>query len=197
MHAGPPDKWKSDGTAIAGTGGRHAGALLSRELESIAAIRAHADQRVSHHQRLLEGLVDRLGRPLTLYVFLVLVVGWVCLNTWWPLPTPIPDEPPYFWLQGVIGLMALLMTTLVLITENRQSRDAEHRAHLDLQVNLATEQKVAKLIALIEELRRDLPNVRDRRDIEAEEMQSTVDPEAALAEIEQIAVDDERNPGVP
>lgn len=174
----------------------HAGDRLSRELDSIAAIRAHADQRVGHHQRLIEGLVTRLGRPATLYVFLALGVGWVCLNTWWPLSTPIPDEPPYFWLQGVTGLMALLMTTLVLITENRQSRDAQHRAHLDLQVNLATEQKVAKLIALIEELRRDLPNVRDRRDPESEKMQETVDPESALAEIEQIAAD-ERSPGAP
>jgi len=158
---------------------------LSRELESIAAIRDHAHHRASYHQRLLEGLADRLGRPITLYVYLVLVAAWVCMNAWWPLSTPVPDEPPYFWLQGTMGMLALLTTTVVLIVENRQLRDSEHRAHLALEVNLATEQKVTKLIALIEELRRDLPNVRDRHDAEAEQMQETVDPESALAQIEQ------------
>jgi len=71
------------------------------------------------------------------------------------------DPPPFFWLQGMVTLSALLMTTLVLITANRQTRNAEERSHLDLQVNLLAEHKVAKLIALVEELRRDLPMVRE------------------------------------
>jgi uncharacterized membrane protein len=76
------------------------------------------------------------------------------------------------------------MTTLVLITANRQTRNAEERSHLDLQVNLLAEHKVAKLIALVEELRRDLPMVRDRIDREADSMQEAVDPAAMLAALE-------------
>ncbi len=33
---------------------------------------------------------------------------------------------------------------------------AEHRAHLDLQINLLTEQKVTKLLQMIDAPRRDL-----------------------------------------
>ncbi len=40
-----------------------------------------------------------------------------------------------------------------------QSVRAEQRAHLDLKVTLLTEQKAAKLIDLLEELRRDLPKL--------------------------------------
>jgi uncharacterized membrane protein len=87
-------------------------------------------------------------------------------------------------LQGIVALSALLMTTLVLITANRQTRNAEERSHLDLQVNLLAEHKVAKLIALVEELRRDLPMVRDRIDREADSMQEAVDPAAMLAALE-------------
>ena len=83
-----------------------------------------------------------------------------------------------------MALSALLMTTLVLITENRQARNAEQRSHLDLQVNVLAEHKIAKLIALVEELRRDLPMVKDRVDKEADAMQEAADPAAMLVALE-------------
>jgi uncharacterized membrane protein len=43
---------------------------------------------------------------------------------------------------------------------------------------LLAEQKLAKLIALIEELRRDMPNVNNRVDSLAEAMTHAVDPNA-------------------
>ena len=84
---------------------------------------------------------------------------------------------------------ALLMTTVVLITQNRQAKLSERHMHLDLQVNLLTEQKTAKLIELLEELRRDLPNVRDRRDAEAEVMQRAAEPLRVIAALEEQTVE--------
>jgi uncharacterized membrane protein len=153
-----------------------------QDVESVASIRARAEQRLDKHQRMMEVLTAALGRPRTVYVTLSIVVGWVAFN----LVTPKLfgwqriDPPPFFWLQGMVALSALLMTTLVLITANRQTRNAEERSHLDLQVNLLAEHKVAKLIALVEELRRDLPMVRDRIDREADAMQEAVDPNAMI-----------------
>ena len=159
---------------------------MSQDIESVASIRARAEQRLDRHQRMMEVLTTALGRPRTVYVTLSMVAGWVAFN----LGTPSLvgwrriDPPPFFWLQGIVALSALLMTTLVLITANRQTRNAEERSHLDLQVNLLAEHKVAKLIALVEELRRDLPMVRDRIDREADSMQEAVDPAAMLAALE-------------
>ncbi|HJX65124.1 MAG TPA: DUF1003 domain-containing protein [Polyangia bacterium] len=155
---------------------------MLQDVESVASIRARAEQRLDKHQRMMEVLTAALGRPRTVYVTLSIVVGWVAFN----LVTPKLfgwqriDPPPFFWLQGMVALSALLMTTLVLITANRQTRNAEERSHLDLQVNLLAEHKVAKLIALVEELRRDLPMVRDRIDREADAMQEAVDPNAMI-----------------
>jgi uncharacterized membrane protein len=50
---------------------------------------------------------------------------------------------------------------------------------------LITEQKIAKLISLVEELRTDLPNVKNRADLEAEIMQQAIDPQAILEIIQQ------------
>jgi uncharacterized membrane protein len=164
-------------------------AQVSQEVESVASIRARAEQRLDKHQRMMEVLTTALGRPRTVYMTLSIVVGWVAFNLVTPklFGWPRIDPPPFFWLQGMVALSALLMTTMVLITANRQTRNAEERSHLDLQVNLLAERKVAKLIALVEELRRDLPMVRDRIDREADSMQRAVDPEAMLAALERAS----------
>jgi len=164
---------------------------MPQEVESVASIRARAELRLNRHQRMMEVLTAALGRPRTVYAILSVVLGWVVANTIIPgvLGGKRIDPPPFFWLQGTIALAALLMTTLVLITANRQSRNAEERSHLDLQVNLLAEHKVAKLIALVEELRRDLPMVKDRIDHEANDMQEAVDPHAMLEALERSAED--------
>jgi uncharacterized membrane protein len=57
---------------------------------------------------------------------------------------------------------------------------------LELQVSLLAEQKTAKLIALIEELRRDLPEVTNRHDAEAAAMEQSTDPHAILDAIKTL-----------
>ncbi len=149
----------------------------------IRTMRAQARQGIGTHQRLIERFTGALGRPRTIYVLLVLAGVWAIGNAVAAPAGPAGhawDDPPYFWLQGALGLYAAIMSTLVLITQTRQQRDAEYRAALELQVNLTAEQKIAKLIELIEELRRDLPNVANRVDREAELMAQAVDPNAVL-----------------
>jgi len=96
-----------------------------------------------------------------------------------------PDPPPFNGLQGIVSILALLVTTMVLTTQNRQAKQAERRAELDLQVNLRAEQKVTKVIALLEELRRDLPVVPNRDDPVALAMTEAVDPHAVVSALEE------------
>ena len=106
------------------------------------------------------------------------------------------DPPPFSWLQGIVGLGALLTATVVLIKQNRQAKLAEQRDHLDLKVTLLTEQKVAKLIDLLEELRRDLPDVKDRHDPEAAALQQSMNPELVLAALDERSDSDEPHAAV-
>ena len=162
------------------------GDLVSQNIDAIAALHAHAERGVSRYQRAIEAATALLGRPLFLYLILAFVTLWVGGNLLAPrLHWPRWDPPPFNWLQGIITLAALLMTTVVLITQNRQGKNEERRAQLDLQVNLLAEQKIAKLIALVEELRRDLPNVQNRHDPEAEAMTASADPHAVLSALEE------------
>lgn len=159
--------------------------LVSQTVGTIASMHVQAEQRIGRHQRLIETLTRQLGRPRFYYFVLLFVAVWVGANLAARSLGNTPwDVPPFYWLQGLIGLSALLMTIIVLITQNRQGQTAERRAQLNLQINLLSEQKVTKLIALVEELRRDLPIVHNRHDPEAEAMTESADPAAVLSALE-------------
>lgn len=95
------------------------------------------------------------------------------------------DPAPFHFLQGIISLGALLIATVVLAKQNRLARLDERRSHLDLKVMLLTEQKTAKLINLLEELRRDLPNVKNRHDVEAATLQESMSPDNVIATLDE------------
>ena len=161
---------------------------VTRNVHAVSEIQADRD--VSSHQRAIESGTALLGRPASLYAVLAMVMLWTAGNTLAArLGLRALDAPPFSWLQGAVSLAGLLTATMVLITQNRQARLSERRMHLDLQINLLTEQKTAKLIELVEELRRDLPNVRDRRDVEAEVMQQSAEPLQVIAALEEQALD--------
>jgi uncharacterized membrane protein len=158
----------------------------NENVETLASLRARADQGVSPHQRRIERLTGQLGQPRSFYLIVAFVTSWMCVNLVAPrLGLRAFDPPPFVWLQGLVGLGALLMATIILITQNRQTRHAEERSQLDLQVNLLSEQKAAKIVALLEELRRDIPTVRNRVDRVAEAMEEPVDPHAVLSALEE------------
>jgi len=158
---------------------------VAQNIETIAHLHAEAEYRVGRHQRAIEKVTGMLARPQTIYAIATGVVLWVAANLAAPsMGFRCLDPPPFFWLQGLTSLGALVMTTMVLTTQRRQAMRVAQRDHLDLQVNLIAEQKIAKLIALIEELRRDLPSVRDRLDPVAEAMTEAVDANAVVSVLE-------------
>lgn len=162
---------------------------VTQNVETIASLRTRAEGELSAHQRRIEWATAALGHPRSMYVILLLAAVWVAVNTGMPHLGLAPlDPPPFSYLQAAVGLAALLTTVMVLTTQNRQSKYAEQRDHLDLQVNLLAEQKVAKLIALVEELRRDIPSVPDRVDPIAEVMTEPLDPHAVVTAMEHTLV---------
>ena len=162
---------------------------ITQNIESIAAFYKREHQKVSLSQRIVEAVSNVVGRPIFLGSIVLFVVLWILANVAARLMNMAQfDPPPFFWLQGLVSLLALLTTTVVLIRQERLAKLEERREHLDLQVNLLTEQKTTKLIHLFEELRRDLPMVKDRRDPESEAMQRPTDPHRVLDEIDEARV---------
>jgi uncharacterized membrane protein len=162
---------------------------IDQNIGGIVAFLEREHDKVGTSQRRLEIVSTLIGRPLYLASLLSMVVLWIAVNGIATHLGAAPvDPPPFVWLTSFLTLAALVTTTVVLFAQNRQSKIEKQRAHLDLQVNLLTEQKVTKLIHLIEELRRDLPMVKDRHDPEAVALQQRTDTSLVLSALESGGV---------
>jgi uncharacterized membrane protein len=160
---------------------------ISQNIESVVALQRREWETISPSQRRLEQVSRFFGRPLYLVAILWLVALWIIINSVATLFGYVAMDPgPYQWLQGFLTLVALLTTTVVLIAQNRQAKLEQQRSHLALQVNMLTEQKVTKIIHLLEVLREDMPMVPDRHDPQAASMQERVDTAQVVSAIRDV-----------
>jgi len=167
------------------------GIKIADNVGLLADLHARHEERIPAQHRAIATITARLGRPGLFYAEVGLVGLWVTL---WAI-TRLEhwrefDPAPFFLLQGLVGFSALLLTTMILIAQNRDRHILERRAEIETQVVLSIEQKAAKAIELLEELRRDLP-IRDRTDPHAEAMKHPTDPKAVAAELDQVSEDPE------
>ena len=159
---------------------------INQNIEAVLDFYAREDRKMSFTQRLLERISCFIGEPIFLALILLFVLIWIAGNLLLLQYSALQfDPPPFHFLQGIIGLSALLTASIVLSNQNRLARLEEQRAHLDLKVNLLTEQKTAKMIDLLEELRIDLPNVKNRPDSEATELKHAMNPGQVLAALDE------------
>jgi uncharacterized membrane protein len=161
---------------------------VAETIHSIALL--HAE----HHRKstLAERIVDRLtlfvGRPVFLLALLATALLWMAANTIVLLSGGAPlDPPPFAWMELFLTVIALVIAVMILTSQRRADRFANLREQMTLEATLLTEQKTRKIIELLEELRRDSPGVRDRRDLEAEQMAAKTDPREVLSAVEEGA----------
>jgi uncharacterized membrane protein len=159
---------------------------VSENIEALEMYYARMERRAGPAQRLLERFSRGIGRPWFLALIALLVVVWISYNLLAPgLGLKTFDRAPFPGLQGLLSLSALLITTVVLIGQNRLAQLERQRGQLELQVNILTEQKTTKLVHLLEELRHDLPMVRDRHDADAVKLQQPTDTTEILTALEK------------
>jgi uncharacterized membrane protein len=162
-------------------------AHVEETVRSVALLHAKHHQDTSNAQRYVDRATALAGRPLFLGLVCCGVVLWIVTNSTMHLLGSNPiDPPPFAWLELAATVTALVMAVLILVTQRNADRLAEVRGQMTLELAQLTEQKAAKIIELVEELRRDSPAVRDRFDSEAHEMSVRTDPHAVLGAIKEV-----------
>ena len=99
---------------------------------------------------MLERLTDLVAAAASSTKFVVVhlgwFAGWVGYNIWSPRPF---DPFPFSLLTWLVSLEAILLTGFVLISQDRMTKLADKRAHLDLQVNLLAEQELTAILRVV------------------------------------------------
>jgi len=158
---------------------------ISQNIADIVELQRRDSASLSAAQLRLERMGRFFSQPGYLAGLFLGSAAWVAFNVGLPhFGRRALDAPPFPWLESLLTFVALITTTVVLIAQRRQIQLSEQRAHLDLQINLLTEQKVTKIIHLLEELRQDLP-IANRHDPQAAALKRATDPAQLLSELQR------------
>ncbi len=159
---------------------------IEETIRSIARLHAEHHRNATALQRIVDRLTAFVGRPRFIGLLTAASVLWIGGNLLaGSLGATPPDPPPFAWFDGVVALGALYITILILTTQRREDQLAQHREQLTLELAILSEQKTAKVIELLEEMRRDNPALRDRVDEEAASMALPADPQSVLEAIKE------------
>lgn len=94
--------------------------------------------------RVSDAIAKFVGSMSFVAIHVVWFGVWVGLNAGlWRF-----DPYPFSLLCMLVSLEGVLLSTFVLIKQNRMSQRADQRSHLDLQVNLLAEKEITKVLQL-------------------------------------------------
>jgi uncharacterized membrane protein len=119
-----------------------------QNIETIVRLEEEAQKRRSNADRVADAIANFVGSVPFVAVHVLWFGIWVIINVGLFAREWKFDPYPFALLCMLVSLEAVLLSTFVLIKQNRMSQRADQRAHLDLQVNLLTEKEVTKMLQL-------------------------------------------------
>jgi uncharacterized membrane protein len=158
---------------------------VDEAVKAIAEIHADTLRSVPRSQLGIERLTNAIGRPWFACALVAFVALWVIVDLLAGRFRHPFDPQTFPWLELIVSTMSLMMATLILITENRQGRLADQREQVTLQMALVIDRKAAKIIELLENMRKDDPALPDREDAEAERMAEATNLRSAVDRLER------------
>jgi uncharacterized membrane protein len=118
-------------------------------IDSTVRQEEEALERRSSSERLADAIGAFAGSLLFVVLHLVLVVAWLLVNSG-KIPSLRPFDPYPFSLLGVIvAVEAVILSSFILMRQNRMMRRGERRDHLNLQVDLLAEKEITKLLQMV------------------------------------------------
>ena len=170
---------------MAATSGPILPAHIDETVRAIAELHAQHHRRATAVHRSVDRSVAFVARPRFAALLTCFVLLWMIANVALRQVGSAFDLPPFPILQDLGALLGLYITVFILITQRRENELTEVREQLTLELAILGEQKNAKIIQLLEELRRDNPLIANRVDREAEALSVPADPQAVLDAIQE------------
>jgi uncharacterized membrane protein len=169
----------------------HLADVVERNICTLVDLRHEYERSRSLQDRAADAITAFSGSMRFVYLHLVWFGLWIALNLGWLGVRPF-DPFPFGLLTMIVSLEAIFLSTFVLISQNRMSFVADHRADLDLQINLLAEYEITRILTLVDAMA-DHMGIAAARDRELDELKQDVTPETVLREIDERAR--ERAPG--
>jgi uncharacterized membrane protein len=166
--------------------------IIRRNIAALADMQRRDDERRTRTDRVADAVTRFSGSMAFVYLHVAWFGLWIALNEGLLESFGLRpfDEFPFGLLTMIVSLEAIFLATFVLISQNRMTRASEKRAELELQVNMLAEQKAAKTLEMLDQLTRQLDQIRRfsfERDPEIDALKVSPEPGDVLRVIEEVS----------
>jgi uncharacterized membrane protein len=125
--------------------------LTDQNVNSIAALEAALKTSTSWGERLAMRIARFCGSMLFVYIHVIWFSVWIFVNVS-PRFAHHPDPFPFFFLTGIVTLELFFLSAFILISQNQETKITEQRSHLNLQINMLTEQENTKILKMLRQI---------------------------------------------
>ncbi len=167
-------------------------AQSTQSIKAVSALEHEALARRTAAETFSDFVVSQGGRPWVIALHTVWFGAWIFWNSG-RLPGVRAFDPfPYLGLTTIVSLEAIFLSLFILASQNRATRRADERAHLDLQINLTAEREATKMLRLLQALCA-YHGLAEATDAEVDEMLRETEPASIARELEKHLPSDLRN----
>ena len=149
----PPPNSK---TTAKGQAGQESGAPASKvvlqNIRAVCELEQKALDERSLGERIGDGVSHHAGRAWFIVFHVIWFTSWIILNAGLVPAVPRFDPYPYPFLTFAVSLEAIFLSLFILMSQNREARQADQRAHLDLQINLLAELESTRMLEMLKAL---------------------------------------------
>ena len=123
----------------------------ARNVRAICELEAAALARRSVSARIGDAIATHAGKMWFIVVHMTWFAIWVALNIN-PHGKGTFDPFPYPLLTMIVSLESIFLSLFILMSQNRTGLQADQRNHLELQINLLSEDENTKMLQMLRAL---------------------------------------------
>ena len=120
--------------------------MTGSNIQAVIDLESQTLRNRSLFERVTDAVIGVASSPTFIAVHLLWFTGWIWLNH---ISSRSVDPYPFSFLTLAVSLEAIVLTSFVLVSQNRMTQLADRRAHLDLQVNLLAEQELTAVLKVV------------------------------------------------
>lgn len=162
----------------------HPKTAVESNIQAIAAMQEH----LSARRNIIDRIADVIGNFSGSMAFVILHVSWFSFWFLWNtgvIPNNHRFDPyPFILLAMIVSVEGVLLSTFVLMKQNRMQHQSDTRDHLNLQIDLLAEKEVTKSLQLLRAICRKLDITEADVDAELAEMASATSVDTLAGDVQ-------------
>jgi uncharacterized membrane protein len=132
--------------------GTPASKVVLQNIRAVCELEQKALDERSLGERIGDAVSHYAGKAWFIVFHFLWFASWIILNAGLVPAVPKFDPYPYPFLTFAVSLEAIFLSLFILMSQNREARQADQRAHLDLQINLLAELESTRMLEMLKAL---------------------------------------------